>query len=200
MFDLLCILLTIHDRPIDFPAYITAVATAMGVLVAFMGLDAWKKQLKGKTDYELARRLLKAAYKLRNALSYVRNPWIPLAESIAALEAMGYSKDDYSDHRKSNGAVYTRRWEKVKEASADLDLEALEAEVSWGNEAAALLTGLYRLRGRLLQHVDRFIQNDEHLQADRDVLYEHGEDDSYTKEVQAAISKFEDYLRPHLNG
>jgi hypothetical protein len=48
-------------------------ASSIAAVVALLGLRTWKKQLKGRTDYELARRLLKSAYAVRDALQIVRH-------------------------------------------------------------------------------------------------------------------------------
>lgn len=53
---------------------ITGLSAFTAAVIAIMGLQAWKKQLKGKTEYELAQRLLRATYKVREAFSWVRNP------------------------------------------------------------------------------------------------------------------------------
>lgn len=62
---------------------ITASAAVTAAVVAVKGLRAWKKQLRGKTDYELARRCLKAVYRVRDGIRMVRNP-LQSSEEIAA--------------------------------------------------------------------------------------------------------------------
>lgn len=59
--DIQSILTTIRDVIVTFSALI-------GAVVAVVGLSTWKKQIQGKEEYELARRLVRNAYKLRNAL------------------------------------------------------------------------------------------------------------------------------------
>jgi len=39
---------------------ITALSAAFASIIAFYGVRAWKQQFKGKTDYIIARRYLKA--------------------------------------------------------------------------------------------------------------------------------------------
>ncbi len=39
---------------------ITSISVSLAAaIIAFLGLQAWKKQLRGKTEYELAQKLLK---------------------------------------------------------------------------------------------------------------------------------------------
>jgi len=42
-------------------------------VVAALGLQAWRTQLKDKTEYELARRVLRAVYQVRDSRQAVRN-------------------------------------------------------------------------------------------------------------------------------
>jgi hypothetical protein len=52
----------------------TGIATIAAAVVATMGLHTWKRQLFGNSNYELSRRLLRSAYRLREAIQFVRNP------------------------------------------------------------------------------------------------------------------------------
>lgn len=56
------------------------VLTALGALaaaaVAGLGLATWREQLKGRTEYDLARRMLKKTYRLREAVRAARSPLI----------------------------------------------------------------------------------------------------------------------------
>jgi hypothetical protein len=64
----------------------TVLASITAGIVAIIGLQTWKKQLKGKTEYELAQRLLMAVYKIRDAIYYVRNPFMSAGEINQALK------------------------------------------------------------------------------------------------------------------
>jgi hypothetical protein len=104
---------------------LNTVAICVGAIMAFIGINAWKKQLRGSTEYELARRYLKAIYKIRDAIKYVRNPFISVDEMARAYKENDMDEQDYSDNRKTNRAVYSIRWKKVIDARTDLDVELL---------------------------------------------------------------------------
>lgn len=84
-----------------------------GAMIAVVGVNAWKKQLKGSTEYELAKRYLKSVYKIRDAIKYVRNPFISIDEMAVALKDNGIENPDYSNDQQTNRAVYSVRWKKV---------------------------------------------------------------------------------------
>src|SRR5262245_37932407 len=53
---------------------VTAAASAFAVLLAVRGLRLWQREMRRKVNYELARRLLKSAYTVREAFDHVRQP------------------------------------------------------------------------------------------------------------------------------
>jgi hypothetical protein len=64
---------------------ITGIAAGVASVVAVAGLHTWKRQLHGNTNYELARGLLRSAYKLREAIRWVRSLTKDPTEGAAAI-------------------------------------------------------------------------------------------------------------------
>src|SRR5215212_10812739 len=89
---------------------VTVFATVIGGGIAIYGLVAWKRQLRGRTEYELARRVLRAVYKVRDAIQGVRNPLQSAGEIEASLKEAGISIDFNSPEYRSKSAtaVYQR--------------------------------------------------------------------------------------------
>lgn len=52
---------------------IVALAAAFAAVSAYLGIRTWRAELKGKSEYELAKDLLKAVYKVREAFYHVRH-------------------------------------------------------------------------------------------------------------------------------
>ena len=75
---------------------LTGLAAVAGVIVASIGLGTWRAQLKGRTEYDLARRLLEATFDVRNMIREARSPMVPGGEVEAAAEALGVEFDDPS--------------------------------------------------------------------------------------------------------
>src|SRR4051794_30797021 len=92
---------------------VTIIATVTGASVALIGLSAWKRQLRGKENYDLARRLLRAAYSARDAIAMIRSPLITGGEFDEALrevnKAPGTTIPDTTDYVRY-AAVYQHRW------------------------------------------------------------------------------------------
>jgi hypothetical protein len=138
---------------------IVGLAAIIGAVSALIGLQAWRRQLRGNTHYEVARRLLKAIYKTKRFIQQVRNPVIPAIESyqaIIAKQVEGTFKDiDYEG--KVAEAVYAIRWEKLMAIAVELDLELIEAEVLWGKDIRDKVFDLYKSIHELRYAIDRHI-------------------------------------------
>jgi hypothetical protein len=106
-------------------------------------------------------------------------------------------EEEYSNMKKSNRAVYGKRWKKVMESKNELDIELLEAEVSWGKNSIIVSKDLNDLIRKLYVGIKMFLEYPEN-RPDRDILYDIGEEDSFNKEVDTSIKKIEDYLKIYL--
>ena len=70
-----------------------AIAAAITAIVAVMGLRSWSRELKGKAEFEAARNLALATYKLRDALRECRSPFYEISELAGYNPGWGGSAD-----------------------------------------------------------------------------------------------------------
>jgi len=175
---------------------VNTIAIVTGAILAVRGINNWKKELKGKTDYELARRFLRCVYKLRDAVKFVRNPFIPRDEIESAIKESGLGDNDISDQKKYTRAVYAKRWKKIQEAFTDLNVEQLEAEISWGDRAKTITDGLDKQVNNLFVELKMWFEADK--LPDNKLIYDMGPNDEYTRDLNQTINDIEDFLRPHL--
>lgn len=122
---------------------ITAAAAFAAAVAAWVGLQAWRKQLRSNVELEAARSVLRAAFKLRDKIKYVRNP-------------LFFSADD----------TEIKRWnEHVEKVLPEWNEAKIEAEILWGEsfrEAAASLDScLGELRGNLQSYFNRISRKEE---------------------------------------
>lgn len=172
------------------------------------GLNAWKRQLLGKHDYELYRRLLKAAYKVRDAIKGVRNPWISITEQSKANQKVGEgtSGENNENHNKSINNVYSVRWQKVVEALSDLDAEFLDAEISWGEDVTKTRDDLSNCIKKLYLEIYTYLNKlspHPKMPQDKivnyDVIYDSiNGNDLFSMEIKKSIEKIKVFLEPHL--
>lgn len=193
---------------------VTALAAAVGAAVAVAGLFTWRKQLRGKTEWELARRLLRKVYELRGAIDMVRNPMMFGGEIAAAFEDAGEPAPEpekmVEDERRDR-VVFQKRWSALRDVYSDLMVEALEAEVLWGQEARDALAPLKECVAELFSAIQMhlYYQQDrsswqgtpdpERVHEVRMKVYATGgERDELGRQVTEAVDRMEDFLRPHL--
>ncbi len=191
---------------------LTIISLGIASFVAVRGLQTWKSQLKGTNDYELAKRVLKAVYKLRNAINYVRSPLMTAGEISKAMKEIGIeakiTDSDYS--HKSNMAVYNMRWKKVSEAFEDLEIEAIESEVLWGKFIAESIIEIRKNVILLSTAITLFINNLEshrHFSPDdktrqyyEKIIYNLSldENDEFSSSLLEKIKNIENLIKPYL--
>jgi hypothetical protein len=182
---------------------IIALSAILGVLFGSSWLDTSKKKMKGKLDYDIARKYLKGVLKLRDAIKIVRNPFIPVGEMQSALEKNGFKGDEYENKEKVNRSVYSLRWNKVQEAWTNLEEILTEAEISWGDEAVKIQNDLDKLVRELRSVIWLFVNYSDsfHKQYDKNskLLYgSYDTEDVFSVKVDAEINKIRDFLKRYL--
>lgn len=92
-------------------------------------MDAWKRQLRGTSDYKLARRLLKLTYQARDKIQRIRAPIKFGAEFEQALEEQDIDLEEGEEPTKlqKTEAWYQMHWEGLNEILSDLKVAQLEA-------------------------------------------------------------------------
>jgi hypothetical protein len=203
-------------NPIEaFEKAATGVAALVAAWVAWRGLEAWRVQLHGKTEYDLARRVLRAVLKVRDQIAFVRHPFVPAAETMEAYRAAGINPAEVDLPKDDNRAaqlVYLKRWQPLAAAASDLSVEILEAEVLWGRSSRDLEAELRQLIGELntaitiyqrdvhTQHYnpERAEKAAERLEKSFAIVFGGVPDDAFAKRVESVVERFEAMLRPHL--
>jgi hypothetical protein len=191
------------------------IASLTAACVGIKGLGTWRRQLKGNTEYNLAKNIMTAVYELREAISFVRHPLMEIpAEPNASAEKLK-EMDDIQKRWLSTYQTYQKRWEPVRTIRAKLDANLLEAEVIWGKEFILKVQPLTQLVNKLFFSIQQFmevenpnISNDQKLN-DRDIIKElrkrifyNGDDkdenDEYWTSFKTAINEIEKTLKPHI--
>ena len=189
-------------------------AAITGAIVAVKGLGTWQHQLKGKTEYDLSRRLLVSVFKYRDAIRGVRNPaMFPYEMPQPPVDKLKTMNQDQV-HFYGIAEAYQARWSKVQDERVCLYADLLEAEAIWGVELKDTFKILYDLEHELFTYIRRELELmnpdvnsgkkdaiDRAQQKSRDIMYgDFGdEDDEFWKEFLVGIESIEKYLKPKLS-
>jgi hypothetical protein len=195
-----------------FQSIVTTIAVGIGAYAALSGLNTWREQLRGKTEYELARRLMRSALDVRDMANSFRHPAIGGGEMLDALRESGIdpAKVDLITDKRATPLVYQRRWSRVAKAMSDLHVEILEAEVLWGDSPRECEEGLRRAvhplwaamtmrfgRERPDSPQDEGARKREQEQFH--IIYAGSQEPDATAEaITAAVRAFEAVVKPHL--
>ena len=192
---------------------LVAVAAVVGAVVAVRGLSTWNRQLRGSAEYDLAKRVLKVTYRLRDAIQGVRHPVMWAAEMPAPPEAEAVKMSREERTHYGSSLAYQARWQKVVEARTDLQAELLEGEVLWGAELGRRFDALNKLQHELLVAVRSALTlmdpkapearknvTQKRQEKVRDIMFDESGDegDEFTKDLGLAMAPIEEYLKPHL--
>lgn len=190
---------------------ITAIAAVFASTFAYIGLRTWRLQLKGSSEYTLAKDLLKTIYRVREGFKHVRNP---------AIFNYEYPKEmiDETGHLKRGSEadgtrhVYSERLKVLSEALISLEDRNLNAQVEWGADYARMIVAIRKCRNELLDAIRNLVEakmpggerrTKPEMSQERSILYYLGEDhpdlDKFTPEINAAVSVYEAQLRPIIS-
>jgi hypothetical protein len=191
---------------------VVAISAGGVAYIAYKGLGTWQKELKGKSEYQLAKDVLRSVYKIREVFKHVRNPAIFGYEYPEDMtDHTGHLKNEC--HYEGTAHVYETRWKKMDEAFIEIEEKNIEALVEWGSEYQDVIIPLRKCRGELLMAIQYMLaryknpheknwKNTEEQAREQSVLYHSSEDskyDKFTPEINSAVDLFEKWLRPHVS-
>ncbi len=186
-------------------------AAVTGAIVAVWGVRSWRAQMRGKTEYEVARRCLRHTYRVRDSLRSLRSQWMSSGEQAHALQQKdGEDVPANDDDRRQQGqvAAYEERWRRVTDAHSDLRVDLLEAEVLWPEvrqAAEPLAKCVHYLSVDLMFYVRDLSSrrptprlSAKHREKVERAVFWQGTDDPFEAELAAAVGELEKLLAPHV--
>lgn len=186
-------------------------APATGAVVAIKGLTTWRRQLKGQSDYNLAKDVLINLYKYRDALFFVRHPLMTGAE-LRLPEGIDEKELKYAEvNFLRTETAYQNRWDKVVEVRSKLLTNIVEIEALWGAILAQELKNIFEHERDLMLNISCYLRvinpsipaddkkfDTEHV--DRKMLYDtlKDESDTFRLALKKTLTPIEDGLREKL--
>lgn len=138
-----------------------AVFAVTGLFVAVLGLRAWRRQLAGRTEYELARQLLRAVFRVRDQVNSLRSPFISGGEMYSAAKAKYNDEGELAraldKHDQLAELAYQVRWDRVQKAMSELAVQEIEAEVLWADRFKPIFSELYDSLGDLRNALEDYL-------------------------------------------
>jgi len=178
------------------------------------GYSVWKKQLRGKENYELARRILKLVSQARRSIKLARTSEILGSRNYENIEEL--SSQSHEDFRRDVESSYRKRIEEhlPQLLSDELEIEGYEAEAVLGAEAKEKINSLEQCIEDLRLDAHKFYI---YLNSPEMVQYGHVNEerteaigklletinrteanDAFATRVDKVVEKIKLYLKPYL--
>lgn len=108
---------------------ISAIAVA---IVAWRGLNTWRKELKWKKEYEIAERVLSLFYEARDDLRFIRNRYLRNGEGESRKQEKGETEEE--KELLDRAYVVFERYERCKKTFDELHSLRYRFEATFGKE------------------------------------------------------------------
>ncbi|MCG7569116.1 hypothetical protein MHM89_04175 [Pseudoalteromonas sp. CNC9-20] len=177
---------------------VSIVGTIGALIIGGLGLFTWSRQLRGTSEYEVAKKAILNTYEVQQALQSVRNPMLYLSKE--EVEA---------GHRlEEEQRIYSERMTYLNEKWAELQTVRLEAKVIWGNEAQDSFNEIQQrigdLRGAIWLHFwmkgayagpGATVDNSpERIRENDKIVYFTSEEDDFSQKIAESTAKVEKFF------
>jgi hypothetical protein len=126
----------------EWTNFFTALSAVAVAVIAYVGLHTWKRQLKIKTEYDLARRYLITLYRLSAAINSLRGVYSTSEYLGPAFISAKLEQVDFSLYDESEKERLSKKWKLIAEEYSNLEVETFQAEALWGKEASNNLSSM----------------------------------------------------------
>lgn len=175
------------------------IGTIGALIFAGFGLSTWKRQLKGTSEYELAKKSILLTYEVQQLIQGVRNPMLYLRkEEVEAGRKIEEEQRIYDERMK---ALYLK-W-------AELQTVRLESKVIWSTNAHDCFNDIQKiigeLRGAIWLHfwmkgayagpgatVDN---NPERVIESGKIVYFESDEDEFSLRIKSSVEKVENFFK-----
>lgn len=186
-------------------------AAATTAMVAVLGLRRWRQELEGKAQFEVARNLIRATYKLRDEVRNCRSPFYSAYEFPEDYKGrLGAQQQAAEEEARAWIHIYKNRWAPVWTALQEFDSHTLEAEALWGSAIRNKTDAMRKCVRELNAAIDAVIRDKASGGEDfkdrefgkemRSTVAASADDEKnvLNQKIGAAIKGIEDEIRPHL--
>ena len=181
---------------------VSIVGTIGALTIGGLGLFTWRRQLRGTSEYEVAKKAILKTYEVQQAIQSVRNPMLYL------------SKEEVEAGRRleEEQRIYSERMTYLNEKWAELQTIRLEAKVIWGAEAQDSFNEVQQrigdVRGAIWLHFwmkgayagpGATVDNSpERVRENDKIVYFTSEEDEFSQQIAESTAKVEKFFGPKV--
>ena len=171
----------------------------VGIIVALIGLFIWKKQVKWKTKYDIAKNLLEKVYKVR---SYMQKDFRNIVIEYTLPKGNITKYELYKN-------VYNERGARLNDVYNEMVLALFSAKVVFGKRIREIMAPFHKCYSKLINTTKLYfaylekqekIPDKEKERIDKIMQYisDNAEEDPFSGEVNDSVESIEKFLKPYL--
>jgi len=173
----------------------------VGAYAAVSGLHTWKRQLKGKHKYELAKSLLLETCKYREAFNALRNPFVWNFEYPTFIDDEAMSPKD-KEYKKIT-YVYKNRWSTVQKLKPKLGELILESEIIFGEEIKKIYDEIAVIESEVRFAIHDYIEaynpdNKNPAREKTDLIFSTGKSDPTRIKIESLVNELKNVLESSI--
>ena len=177
---------------------VSIVGTIGALTIGGLGLFTWRRQLRGTSEYGVAKKAILKTYEVQQALQSVRNPMLYLSrEEVEAGRRL-----------EEEQRIYSERMTYLYDKWAELQTIRLETKVIWGKEAHDSFNEIQQrigdIRGAIWLHFwmkgayagpGATVDNSPERVGENDkIVYFTSEEDDFSKKIAESTAKVEEFF------
>ena len=173
------------------------ILTAIGLFIAWRGIQNWKKQLDGTSKVKLAKSLLSKVYHIRDLFRHAR---------INVFFANEYPVEQGLNKKEEVSYIMRNRLKPLIEKMSLFEDEFYQAYVEWGDSSSKYLKDLRKLYFDFLHSVDTYVQyydekelTDDFYKEAKDTVFDYGEN-KFEDRLQDTVKALDKFFRPKYLG
>ena len=190
----------------DIIMSLAAIATA---IAALWGLNTWRRELHGKVEFDLARRILTSLNRIRTAVSRIRLGSVLRSEMPTSILREGEAEAILSPkekHHREMLQVFIQRTQPLSEEWNNLWALIEEADAFWQSNIRQTVSDLRIHLNILNLNIERMFSDEPGYDDGEDRMRVHRivyarfdeEKDDYLKELERRLESVASIVRPHL--
>jgi len=186
-------------------------AAIVTAAVALWGVNSWTRELRGRTEFDAALALMRAAYKLREELFASRSPLISSAEYPEGSPLREGLRADTNERWKAHAFLFNERTAGVRAALSEFDTRTLESEAILGQavrdaveplrgNAFTLFAAIDAYMGNIASDGEDFKANQEFGRQIRSEVFgtRNAKDNKLSSSILSSVQQLEAFAAPHL--
>jgi hypothetical protein len=192
---------------------VAIVGLVLAVFGAVTGFRAWRRELRGTTQYQVARKLLRTAYRFEGTIAATRSPAFIDVDVMPHLPNRSESEHAAAALRLSDALRkdYNVRLRRLVDAEAALRLAERDAKVIFGSDASKAVESLHNIAMKLWTTVGTYFSSERGriqsgsrrseipgLIEEHRILFSLPPNDTLSDELKKAMQEVEEFCRKHL--